>query len=268
MQEDTSAFLMKEGIKRTKIISNLSKAQNELIATIFTVEDTSLCNFGLVSRKNFSGTFSFENIEKMCAQNGEDLVLQVAGAFTPDWKVIEGYALEKGKSVGQDKFFGENNKFSYKGLLIIENGHPQITHLDKIADIEGFLQKARDSGWSFFQQVSAIIDGKPADDIILPGIAKRRFLVEVKQEGQTKFGIISFIKETTYEHAVNVLLEMSTMNLTVLNALYLDMGSVSEGYFYDYNGTKYLSGDKNDNMDNYTNMLIIYRKANVQIPAN
>jgi len=268
MQEDTSAFLMKEGIKRTKIISNLSDTKNELIATLFTVEDTSLYNFGLISRKNFSGIFSFENIEKMCAQNGEYLILQVAGAFTPDWKVIEGYALERGKSVGQDKYFGENDKFSYKGLLIIENGHPHITHLDKIAGIEGFLQKARDSGWSFFQQVSAIIDGKPADDIVLPGIAKRRFLVEVKQEKHTKFGIISFIKETSYEHAVKVLLEMSAMNLPVLNALYLDMGSVSEGYFYDYNDKKYLLGDKNDNMDNYTNMLIIYRKAKAQMPAN
>jgi len=111
-------------------------------------------------------------------------------------------------------------------------------------------------------------DGKPADDIVLPGIAKRRFLVEIKQESQTKFGIISFIKETSYEHAVKVLLEMSAMNLPVLNALYLDMGSVSEGYFYDYNGTKYLLGDKNNNIGNYTNMLIIYRKANVQIPPN
>jgi len=267
-QEDTSAFLMKNGIKRTKIISNLSGTKNELIATLFTVEDTSLCNFGLVSRKNFSGVFSFESIEKMCAQNGEDLVLQVAGAFTPDWKVIEGYALEKGNSVGQDKFFGENDKFSYKGLLIIENGYPQITHLEKIADIEGFIQKARSSKWSLFQQVSAIIDGKPADDIVLPGIVKRRFLVEIKQEKRTKFGIISFIKETSYEHAVKVLLEMPAMNLTVLNALYLDMGSVSEGYFYDYNDTKYLLGDKNDNMDNYTNMLIIYRKAKAQMPAN
>lgn len=264
MREDTSAFLMKEGIKRTKIISNLSDTKNKLMATLFAVEDTSLCHFGLISRKNFSGIFSFEGIEKMCAQNGEDLILQVAGAFTPDWKSIEGYALEKGKSVGQDKFFGENDKFSYKGLLIIENGHPHITHLEKIDVIEKFLQKARDSNWSLFQQVSAIIDGKPADDIVLPGIAKRRFLVEVNQEGQTKFGIISFIKETSYEHAVKVLLEMSAMSLTVLNALYLDMGSVSEGYFYDYNDMKHLLGDKNDNMDNYTNMLIIYREVNVE----
>lgn len=152
-------------------------------------------------------------------------------------------------------------------MLIIENGHPQITHLDKIADIEGFLQKARDSGWSFFQQVSAIIDGKPADDIVLPGIAKRRFLVEIKQGDRTKFGILSFIKETTYEHAVSVLLEMPAMNLTVLNALYLDMGAVSEGYFYDHNNTKYLLGDKNDNMGNYTNMLIIYHKTKVEPPV-
>ncbi len=200
----------------------------------------------------------------MCAQKGEDLVLQVAGAFTPDWKSIEGYALEKGKSVGQDDFFGENKKFSYKGLLLIKNGRPHITHLDKIDDMERLIHKARNSSWSLFQQVSAIIDRKPADDIILPRIAKRRFLVEVGQKGQTKFGIISFIKATSYEQAVNVLLEMSDMNLLVLNALYLDMGSVSEGYFYGRNDVKHLLGDKNDNIDRYTNMLIIYRKAKIK----
>ena len=97
--------------------------------------------------------------------------------------------------------------------------------------------------------------------MVLPRSAKRRFLVEIKHEGQTKFGIISFIKATSYEQAVDVLLKMSEMNLLVLNAIYLDMGSVSEGYFYDRNNTKHLLGDKNDNMDRFTNLLIIYRKA-------
>lgn len=252
---------MKAGIKRTNIISHMSDAKDEFIATLFTVEDTSLYNFGMISRKNFSGKFSFENIEKMCAQNDEELVLQVAGAFTPDWKVIEGYALENGKPVGQDHFFGENDKFSYKGLCLIKNGHPHITHIDKIGDINGLIQKAIDSKWSLFQQVAAIIDGKRANDIVLPREAKRRFLVEIDQNGQSKFGIISFIKATSYKRALNVLLEMSEMNLPVLNAIYLDMGSVSEGYFYDRNNEKHLLGDKNNSMDRYTNVLIIYRGA-------
>jgi hypothetical protein len=264
MQEDTSTFLMKDGIKRTKIISNLSDTKDEFIATLFTVEDTSLYNLALISRKDFPGTSSFENIEKMSAQNEEDLVLQVAGAFTPDWKVIEGYALEKGNSVGQDHFLGENKKIGYKGLCMIKNGRPQITHLDKIANIQRLLQKAKDSRWSLFQQVAAIIDGKCANDMVLPRSAKRRFLVEIKHKGQTKFGIISFIKATSYKQAVDVLLKMSALNLPVLNALYLDMGSVSEGYFYDRNNMKHLLGDKTDNMDRYTNLLIIYRKAKTE----
>jgi hypothetical protein len=263
IHEDTTTFLMKEGIKRTRIISKLSDTKNELIATLFAVEDTSLCDFGIISRKNFSGTFSFEGIEKMCTQNGEELVLQVAGAFTPDWKVIEGYALEKGESVGQDHFLGENKKIDYRGLCIIKDGHPHITNLDVVYDMPELLLSAHDLKWTLFQQVSAIIDGKPAKDIVLPREAKRRFLVEVGQESQSKFGIISFIQATSYEQAVNVLLEMSDMNLPVLNALYLDMGSVSEGYFYDSNNMKHLLGDKNDNIDRYTNMLVIYRKAEV-----
>jgi hypothetical protein len=261
MQEDTSTFLMKEGIQRTRIISNVSDAKGEFIATLFTVEDTSLYNFALISRKNFQGNFSFEDIEQICAQNEQELVLQVAGAFTPDWKVIEGYALEKGESVGQDHFLGENKKIDYRGLCIIKNGHPHITNLDVVSDMPELLLNAHNLKWTLFQQVSAIIDGKPAKDIVLPREAKRRFLVEVGQEEHSKFGIISFIKATSYEQAVNVLLKMSEMNLPVVNALYLDMGSVSEGYFYDRNNTKCLLGDKNDSMDRYTNMLIIYRKA-------
>ena len=191
IQEDTSTFLMKEGIQRIKIISNLSDTKNEFIATLFTVEDTSLYNFGLISRKNFPDTFSFEGIEKMCAQDDKDLVLQVAGAFTPDWKVIEGYALENGKSVGQDHFLGENKKISYRGLCLIKNGCPHITHLDNILDMQGLLEKARNFKWSLFQQVAAIIDGKRSNDMVLPRSAKRRFLVEVKQGEKTKFGIIN-----------------------------------------------------------------------------
>jgi len=260
IHEDTTTFLMKERIKRTRISSKLSHTKNEFIATLFTVEDTSLYDFALISRKNFSGTFSFESIEKMHAQNGEDLILQVAGAFTPDWKVIEGYALENGESVGQDHFPGENKKIDYRGLCIIKDGRPYITNLEKVTDMQGLLQKAQDFKWSLFQQVSAIIDGQQANDIMLPREAKRRFLVEVGEKGHSKFGIISFIKATTYEQAVNVLLEMSERNLPVVSALYLDMGSVSEGYFYDSNNVKHLLGDKNDNMERFTNMLIIYRK--------
>lgn len=261
MQEDTSTFLMKEGIKRTRIISNLSDTKGELIATLFTAEDTSLYNFALISRKNFQGIFSFEAIEQMCARNEQELVLQIAGAFTPDWKIIEGYALEKGESVGQDAFLGENKKIDYRGLCIIKDGRPHITNLDKVPDMPGLVQKAQDFKWSLFQQVSAVIDGERADDIVLPRSAKRRFLVEVRQEGETIFGIISFIKATSYEQAVNVLLEMSEMNLHVVNALYLDMGSVSEGYFYDSNNMKRLLGDKNNSMDRYTNVLVIYGKT-------
>jgi hypothetical protein len=76
MQEDTSAFLMKGGIRRTKILSNLSHTKNEFIATLFTVEDTSLCNFRLISRKNFSGYFYDSNDKKYHIGNKNDNIDQ------------------------------------------------------------------------------------------------------------------------------------------------------------------------------------------------
>ena len=256
--EDTTTFDLPEGFSRIKIISNTELNKGQIVATFFKMDNIPSCKIKFVSRKNFEGTFDFNNIEQQCVQNGEQIVLQVAAAFTPDWKVIEGFALEDGEKVGQDSYLGENREL-YKGILLIKDGKPLITYIDNIIDRDVFIAESVHDSCSMFQQVAAIIESKINRNFDLPGVCKRRFFVEVIEENQSSFGIVNFNIEMRYSDAVKVLTEMESQDFKVHNALYLDMGAVSEGYFYDAQGQKHLMGDPDKDILNYTNVLIMYK---------
>ena len=261
--DDTTTIDLVNGFTLIKTKSTFEQNKVQTLATFFKMEKIPSCKIKFVSRKNFKEDFNFENIEKQCELKNEQIVLQVASAFTPDWKVIEGFALQDGKIVGEDSYLGENQKLSYQGILLIKNGKPFITCLNKILDRNKFTTDAIRDECSMFQQFPAIIDGKINSAIELPGIHIRRFFVEIMEDNQSKFGIIDFKIAMSYTDAVRALKHLELNNIKIHNALYLDMGAVSEGYIYNSKGQRHLIGDPHKNINNYTNVLVMYKDLKI-----
>lgn len=184
----------------------------------------------------------------------------MAGAFTPDWQVIEGFALEHGRLVGQDSFPTENDKLIYKGLVSIRNGIPFFTQLDSITDPLAFALKAAQSGWSVFMQVAPVIAGRRTN-IDLPGVYKRRFLIHIQVNGESEYAIADFIKPMDFAEAVNLLENIEDDSTHIRDVVYLDMGAVSMGYVYDKTDERHLIGDPGQVMDNYTSLLVLTRAS-------
>jgi hypothetical protein len=259
LSEDTTAFNLPDGFTRSKVYAKSGDYDKQFVGTFFRMENTHGCKIKLVSRKLFDGTFNFENIEKQCQSENQDIVMQVAGAFTPDWKVIEGYALQDGQVVGQDSCLGENKGLIYKGLLLIKEGCPVFKYLDDIPDPAAFAADAIRNKYTLFQQAAPILNGEINKKINLPGTHKRRFFVEAVEGSEIKFGIVNFHVPMKFSDAVEVLTTMGKGQFIIRNAIYLDMGSVSEGYFYDENGQAHLVGDPSADITKYTNVLVMYK---------
>ena len=253
-----SVLQLTEGFKH-RLIYKLSSPEREVAAHLFSMEVQPQNKVRFVSRKLFQGDFNYTSIEEQCRQQGKEIVLQVAAAFTPDWNVIEGFALQQGKKVGQDSFPGQNSKLPYKGILVIKKGLPFFTHLDSIKFPDNFVEKARSEQWSLFLQAAPIVKGKLDTFLILPGSHKRRFFVEFEAD-KKEFGVVTFLNKTTYLQAVKIMYGQKDYGINIKNAVYLDMGSVSQGYVYDKNGKKYLIGNPGTFMHKYTNMLVMNRE--------
>jgi hypothetical protein len=230
-----------------------------LVATLFKTQNCDRCRIKFVSRKLFKQQFNFENIARQCGTANQQIVLQVAAAFTPDYEVIEGFALEDGEQVGQDTMPGQNSGLIYKGIVVLRDGIPHFTHLDSIDNIDKFKKESTQKKFSVFQQVAAIVDGTVNTDVDLPGIHKRRFLVEISENGRREFGVVSFTGKMRFAEAVSVLNTSGSDQYEIINAVYLDMGGLSEGYFYDRSGQRFLLGDPDKDMDLYTNIIVMYR---------
>jgi hypothetical protein len=229
------------------------------VAHLFTMIEDPQCKVSFVSRLLFKGEFSYDAVEAECRQKGQQIVLQAAAAFTPDWLVIEGFALQQGRSVGQDSTLGQNTALTYSGILCIKDGKPFFTHLDHISDRQLFVDELKAENGSLFLQAAPIVDGRLDTTLILPRSNKRRFFVEIDSD-KKEFGVITFVHRTTYLEAVLFMKDLQTQGLKIKNAVYMDMGAVSEGYVYDNAGGKYLIGNGGTHMQNYTNLLVMYRE--------
>jgi hypothetical protein len=211
----------------------------------------------LVSRKHFGDGFGFQAVADQIRKNDQRPVFQVAAAFTPDWQKIEGFALESGELAGEDDHLGQNTSLAYSGLLVIRDGNPSIMHLDDLADRGQFEAQAIHERWSVFQQVSLIIGGESSDDITMPGVYGRRILADVSTEDGPRTGLITFDRPMDNAETLIALSLLSGCGVRVVNAIHLDMGSVSEGYIYDESGTRHLLGADRDDIHKFTNLLVM-----------
>ncbi len=238
-------------------------SQWKQIGSFFTLEKGGKVDF--ITNENIDlkkylspNIINFWGIYNYYKQRWKNVALTVAGAFTPNRKIVEGIAYENGEKRWQDI------KSKWTGLLVIKNGNPEIMNLEDIPDLDDFKNKVKWNDWSMFQQIQVIKNWTKQNTGALDGKEKEfRFFVEREAGGQISRGIVNFSKSMTLEDAVKVLKDIG-----VKNALYLDSGNLSMSYFYDKNYAKnredkyrHWMRDEKDAFSStgYTNLVIFYK---------
>lgn len=263
LQEVKPAHNMPGGVSRFEIHAEVKSGKEKLVGSFFAMESGNESRLEFLSRKKhpqfFTPEINFQAIKDFYQQQGKQVALEVAGAFTPDWKQIEGLAYENGESVGQDK------PAAHSGLLVIKNGKPSIEQLHSNTTTS-LVQNAVTNKWSLFQQLSAIQGGKI---VATPSLAKpieARFFVERKTPAGITAGIVNFSEHMTVAQAIDALMKMDNGTSRIENAIYLDTGAVSEGYFYTKDGVAHKMVDeqfsqngvqRKDNLKRYTNLIVL-----------
>ena len=252
---------MPDGFVRTKI--NLEFNDNtgkiEGAGSFFSLENAGKAKAEFLSNKKhpnlFANGVNFDAIKSQYDSQNRTVSLIVAGAYyAPNTKQIEGIALEDGEMVGQD-----NAKSGSNGLLVIKNGNPEIQYVNQIPDFNAYLEELKRQGADVFQQSSYI---RPGGQFSSSNTQKweLRFFVEGERNGVAKKGVINFSTTMTYTEAVEALSKMSGFKVT--KAIGLDTGNMSEGYFYDKGGKKYLMIDEQvgTHRNEYTNVVVLYNE--------
>lgn len=249
---------LSEGFSRMKINLKFT-GENEIIGagSFFSLEDPNKAKAEFISNTKhpefFQNGVNFDAIQKYYEQKNKKITVVVAGAYyAPNTKKVEGVALEDGVMVGQDTVKSGSN-----GLLVIENGNPEIQFVNQISDMDQYVKELQNKKADMFQQTSYIRPGGSFSSSS-PNKWELRFFVEGEYNGVAKKGILNFSEDMTYTEAVETMTKMKGFKIS--KAIGLDTGDMSEGYFYDKNGAKYLMIEENsgNHRDEYTNVLVFY----------
>lgn len=251
--ETMEGLNMPEGFSIWRINASIDD-EAMTVGRFFSIDDTEKGKVDIFTkaqhRNCFDPEIKFDVINRHYQNHNRQPVIMVAGTYTDDWKKEGDKVLEYGKASG--KF----ETAPYDGLLVIRNGRPEITSTDSVGGFDAFTQKALINKWSQFQQISVIKDGnidmKPTNLTEF----EWRFFVEMKAGGQTNYGIINLHKRMTLKNAIQVLDKLGRVE----NALLLDTGALSTGYFYDSSNKPYLLTDEGvtPKYNGYTNLLVMY----------
>ncbi|MBU0660880.1 YdcF family protein [Patescibacteria group bacterium] len=201
-------------------------------------------------------TMDAEGLAQRYIDQQKQPVLQLAGAFTHDWEHIQGMAFDDGVLIGALE------TKQWDGLLVIEDGIPHIEHKADIKHLDSFLDNAVEKELSIIEQISIIRDGEI--DIYPPFPPDRlytfRFFVEYQIAEKIFPGVIIFTEAMSVEDSMAVIDSLNTDETKILNALYLDGGSVSTGVYYDALQTPFEFTDPGfgHKEDGYTNVLLFF----------
>jgi hypothetical protein len=194
------------------------------------------------------------------------IAMQVAAAFFDLGEKTQGALVENGTVLGR-----HISKDGGSALVVIDgSGKPKIRNIGELgssAEKYGFLKEAEQKGWSVFQQLFLIENGKAADisKFKVKGQTEYclRFLVEMQGKGgASSYGIVSFERNISLSDAVNSLASLKMgpggKLASVKNAVYLDSGAAGYGLVYYDDGASRPTGKTGDRF--FSNFIVLYSK--------
>jgi len=166
--------------------------------------------------------------------------LCVPGAFTSKNNTPEGLIYLNGKLTSGQK------PSSGKGLVIISLGEIEILNINQLGQ---FLNSRKDSRFSLFQQWYLIEKNKRGENPFSNSNLQLRVIAKIKNE--------TFIIES--DSNIDSELFISTLiNMGVSDAVYLDMGSWSEGWYKDSDNKIKSIGNNKNNTNQQTNWILFH----------
>ncbi|MFA6907275.1 MAG: phosphodiester glycosidase family protein [Candidatus Micrarchaeia archaeon] len=220
------------------------------VGMLIAMDTASGARVDFLARKLHEADFTFKKLEETYSLGGRKIAMVVSAAFTSDWEGINGYAAENGTDVG--------SSWDVKsGTVVIRDGMPEIIGGDAQGGRQAF-RSVLEGGASMFQQYLVLHNGCARKNINIS--TKPRFFVEYALAGKTFFGVANFDSTMRVSEAAGILKAMG-----VKNAVYLDGGAVSQGYYYNYSGGKMAPRiigchDWDEMPPIYTNVLVFYSK--------
>jgi len=166
--------------------------------------------------------------------------LCVPGAFTSKNNTPEGLIYLNGKLTSGQK------PSSGKGLVIISLGEIEILNINQLGQ---FLNSRKDSRFSLFQQWYLIENNRKGENPFSNSKLQMRVIAKIKNETF----IIESDSNIESEYFISTLIKMG-----VSDAIYLDMGSWSEGWYKDGNNTIKSIGNNKSNTNRQTNWLLFH----------
>jgi len=167
--------------------------------------------------------------------------LCVPGAFTSKNNTPEGLIYLNGKLTSGQK------PSSGKGLVIISLGEIEILNINQLGQ---FLNSRKDSRFSLFQQWYLIEKNKRGENPFSNSNLQMRVIAKIKNE----IFIIESDSNIESEYFISTLIKMG-----VSDAIYLDMGSWSEGWYKDANNTIKSIGNNKSNTNKQTNWVLFHK---------
>ena len=145
------------------------------------------------------------------------------------------------------RFISEQKSSSGKGLVIISLGKIEILHIDQLRQ---FLNSRKDSKFSLFQQWHLIEKNKIRENPFPRLKLQMRVIAKIKNE--------TFIIESNSK--IKSELFISTLiSMGVSDAVYLDMGSWSEGWYKDSDNKIISIGIEKSNTNRQTNWVLFHQ---------
>lgn len=183
-----------------------------------------------------------------------------AGAFTPNWREVEGTSVDDGK-----KLIG-NYDPKFKGFVSVsKDGIINLHYADSIDQASKLASIAQQSNADLFQTFAAIHAGnKTYHQTQGNNPGRYRFLVKRhEQDGTYRTGLIDFHVPITIQGAIDTLLALKRDRKSfIAEAAYFDMGGVAKSLLIDKNGKSFVLHDHTNQPhkpDGYTNLLAFYQ---------
>jgi hypothetical protein len=214
-EKNVNLQLLQKDISKLKIeVNNLKKETQNLKIENAELEVTEIGVLKLFAPKNLTVSLYSKRPQK-----NSKIYLVVPAAFTDPTTKIDGLFIENGNYISSRI----NKKLN--GVCIIFNNKVQF--INSVALNENLVNDVITKKQSLFQQVLLVFNSKIVEcPLFKNDLNLRRAIVEIKNhfyivQSKTKTSILDF--------------QNSLITIQVKNAIYLDMGTYSEGWYRENN---------------------------------